>query len=707
MASCFTSECLNTYFTSCVATAFVLSSSSGCIPVFCAHSSEVLLLFIVTTVKTARYIFPLRLYGIKCKSKNNDARANMNLIIRLFALVRLLIASSLLLNVVSERSYIVTINDQKDYKKLLRVHKNVLILFSNSSMDKNSQLKKVIKITTEAAKQAVGQGTVAQINCNDGETKKLCKKLKLIPKPYILKHYQNGEFHKDYDRKINTKSIYRFLLDPTGDIPWDEDPTAVNVVHLDNSNALQKTVSSGKPVLVMFYAPWCGFCKRLKPEFSAAADQLKGKIVLAGMDLTYRGNEVVAKQFGIDGYPTLEYFEGGIHKFRYKGQNSKDGIIEWLKNPMEQDSFLSPEEEEISWAETITEVVLLSDDTFDEFVAEHQSVLVLIYAPCIHCKMVKPEFIRAADRLKKDGIDGVLAAVDATSNIKIAERYKVEGYPTFAYFKDGKFAWKINERKEDGFYNFMKNPVEPPPPELSWIEPPPPELSWSKQSDGVHVLHLTAENFKTEVKKKKHALIIFYAPCKFKFLKSSRCGYCKRAKPKFFEASKILADDTRIVLGAVDCTTERSLCQEYKVEEFPTIIYLSYGKNRIDYSGEYETASFINFVESARYRYFFFRSRNSVPEFDFGNVVIVLDKNNFDKIISSGNVFVLFFSPWCRHCKAVKPEFREAAKQYGVKSYPTFRIFVNGVQHDYNGNHTSSDFTTAFMKIVASTKIDL
>ncbi|VIO85899.1 RNA methyltransferase, TrmH family protein [Brugia malayi] len=630
----------------------------------------------------------------------------MNLIIRLFAL--LLIASSLLLNVVSERSYIVTINDQKDYKKLLRVHKNVLILFSNSSMDKNSQLKKVIKITTEAAKQAVGQGTVAQINCNDGETKKLCKKLKLIPKPYILKHYQNGEFHKDYDRKINTKSIYRFLLDPTGDIPWDEDPTAVNVVHLDNSNALQKTVSSGKPVLVMFYAPWCGFCKRLKPEFSAAADQLKGKIVLAGMDLTYRGNEVVAKQFGIDGYPTLEYFEGGIHKFRYKGQNSKDGIIEWLKNPVEQDSFLSPEEEEISWAETITEVVLLSDDTFDEFVAEHQSVLVLIYAPCIHCKMVKPEFIRAADRLKKDGIDGVLAAVDATSNIKIAERYKVEGYPTFAYFKDGKFAWKINERKEDGFYNFMKNPVEPPPP----------ELSWSKQSDGVHVLHLTAENFKTEVKKKKHALIIFYAPW---------CGYCKRAKPKFFEASKILADDTRIVLGAVDCTTERSLCQEYKVEEFPTIIYLSYGKNRIDYSGEYETASFINFVESARYRYFFFRSRNSVPEFDFGNVVIVLDKNNFDKIISSGNVFVLFFSPWCRHCKAVKPEFREAAKQshfgkfavvdctawndlcerYGVKSYPTFRIFVNGVQHDYNGNHTSSDFTTAFMKIVASTKIDL
>lgn len=61
--------------------------------------------------------------------------------------------------------------------------------------------------------------------------------------------------------------------------------------------------------------------------FSAAADQLKGKIVLAGMDLTRPGNEVVARQFGIEGYPTLEYFEDGVHKFRYRAEYSKVGIL--------------------------------------------------------------------------------------------------------------------------------------------------------------------------------------------------------------------------------------------------------------------------------------------------------------------------------------------------------------------------------------------
>ncbi|EFO27311.1 hypothetical protein LOAG_01175 [Loa loa] len=314
--------------------------------------------------------------------------------------------------------------------------------------------------------------------------------------------------------------------------------------------------------------------------------------------------------------------------------------------------------------------------------------------------MVKPEFIRAAQRLKKDGIDGVLATLDATTNKHEDSRAIQSG--RISYF------CILQERKLINALHYELLYCSP-------VEPPPPELPWSQQSDGRNVLHLTAKNFKTELKRKKHALIIFYAPW---------CGYCKRAKPKFFEASKILAADARVVLGAVDCTIEKSLCQEYKIEGFPTIIYLSYGKNRIDYLGEHETASFISFIESGGQ---ISKPQSFAPKFDFGNAVTVLDENNFDRITSSGNVFVMFFSPWCRHCETVKPAFREAAEQshfgkfavvdciawsdlcesQSVKGYPTFQIFVNGVQHDYSGNRTSSDFTTAFMKAVASAKIDL
>lgn len=67
------------------------------------------------------------------------------------------------------------------------------------------------------------------------EGRKLCKKLKVATdKPYYMKHYKDGEFHKDYDRNESSYSLSNFLRDPTGDLPWDEDPTATDIFHLQD-----------------------------------------------------------------------------------------------------------------------------------------------------------------------------------------------------------------------------------------------------------------------------------------------------------------------------------------------------------------------------------------------------------------------------------------------------------------------------------------
>lgn len=64
------------------------------------------------------------------------------------------------------------------------------------------------------------------------EAKKMCKKLKANPQPVILKHYKDGDFHKDYDRQLLATSIVNFMRDPTGDLPWEEDPAGVDVHHI-------------------------------------------------------------------------------------------------------------------------------------------------------------------------------------------------------------------------------------------------------------------------------------------------------------------------------------------------------------------------------------------------------------------------------------------------------------------------------------------
>lgn len=70
--------------------------------------------------------------------------------------------------------------------------------------------------------------------CREG--KKLCKKNKVEPASYVLKHYKDGDFHKDYDRRETIQSMSTFLRDPSGDIPWDEDEQGVDVVHINDVN---------------------------------------------------------------------------------------------------------------------------------------------------------------------------------------------------------------------------------------------------------------------------------------------------------------------------------------------------------------------------------------------------------------------------------------------------------------------------------------
>ena len=81
------------------------------------------------------------------------------------------------------------------------------------------------------------------------------------------------------------------------------------VKHVDDSNFESVVLASGIPVLVDFWAPWCGPCKALAPIIDKVAEEQTGKVLVCKVNVD--DSPEVAAKYGIRGIPTLIYFKGG------------------------------------------------------------------------------------------------------------------------------------------------------------------------------------------------------------------------------------------------------------------------------------------------------------------------------------------------------------------------------------------------------------
>ncbi|KAL3618536.1 Protein disulfide isomerase-like 1-4 [Castilleja foliolosa] len=424
-------------------------------------------------------------------------------------------------------------------------------------------------------------------------------------------HESDGEYSDDEDQEFENYDDFEVPSEFNHQGEEDE------VVGLDETDVVVLTdrnfssfVDENKYVMVEFYAPWCGHCKSLAPEYAAAATDLKSENVkLAKVDATEE-NEL-AETYEVQGFPTIHFFVDGEHK-PYSGQRTKDAIVTWIKKK------IGPGISNITTTED-AERILTSENKvvlgfFDSLVGPDS------------------EEFAAASKLDDD------VSFYQTANPNVAKLFHLEAdvkQPALVLLK--KEAEKVTHF--DG--QFKKSVIA----EFVSTNKLPLVTTFSRESAPLI--------FESSVKKQ---LLLFATSNDSEVL------------PTFQEAAKFFKGKIVFIHVEIDNEEEGKPVADYFGVAGDAPKVLGYAGN--DDTKKYFLDGEVTFEKIKAFGEDFledklkpFYKSDPIPETNDEDVKIVVG-NNFDDIVldESKDVLLEIYAPWCGHCQSLEPTYNKLAK---------------------------------------------
>ncbi|KAH6845381.1 protein disulfide-isomerase precursor [Chaetomium sp. MPI-CAGE-AT-0009] len=437
--------------------------------------------------------------------------------------------------------------------------------------------------------------------------------------------------------------------------------TASDVIQL-KKDTFDDFVKANDLVLAEFFAPWCGHCKALAPEYEEAATSLKEKdIKVVKVDCTEEAE--LCQQHGVEGYPTLKVFRGLDNVSPYKGQRKAAAITSYMVK------------------QSLPAVSEVTKDTLEEFKKADKVVLVA-YVDAAD-KASSDVFTAAAEKLR----DNYPFGVSTDAALAEAEGVTAPAVVLYKDFDEGKsvFSEKFDAEAIEKFAKTAATPL---------IGEVGPETYSDYMSAGIPLAYIFAET--------------------------------AEERKEISELLKPIAEAQRGVInfGTIDAKSFGAHAGNLnlKTDKFPAFAIQEVAKNQkfpFDQEKEITFDAIKTFVDD------FVAGKiepsiksEPIPETQEGPVTVVVAKNYNDIVLDdTKDVLIEFYAPWCGHCKALAPKYEELAALYGksefkdqvviakvdatlndvpdeIQGFPTIKLYPAGAKDQavtYSGSRTVED----------------
>jgi protein disulfide isomerase family A protein 3 len=391
------------------------------------------------------------------------------------------------------------------------------------------------------------------------------------------------------------------------------------VIVLTESN-FDSIVNAAPLILVEFYAPWCGHCKHLAPEYAKAATQLlkeEPPIKLAKVDATVESS--LGTRFDVSGYPTLKVFRNGVAA-EYSGPRDAAGIVKYMRGQN------GPSAKPIA-----------TDAELAKFTAhEFEPAFVAFVAAGSDAEKA---FKAVADKNREDFRFAVVtdAALAASRGASV---------PSVVAFRPKTFE-TVQEKLAGA-------PTEAAIAEFLYAASLPLAGVYDSGNAKIYAkAGLPRVTVWTSVDKQKAPKQITYY---LNRIKKVAAGY--KGKANFVLEDKSAREfgelgfgQVEAAIGAVDATGGK-----YKSDA-------AFSVEALDaFAKQFIAGSIAKHVKS-----------EPIPTEHDGDVTVVVGKTFDEQVLDkSKDVFVEFYAPWCGHCKSLAPKWSELATK--LKEYPSLRI---------------------------------